>query len=170
MFHCADCSARLTGDTGYYRHRDPCRSFMEAQPDLPPRPGRTHGKAYPRELYEAVVGEVLSEVNLNAKLLTAVVSEVAPARQGPDRVALARVARQRDAATAKYIHDRDVAALVTDAAIAHGLGAVLPERFGISVNGRGESASPSLTKQSLRFVMINRTPRESFQAAAARSA
>ena len=135
-------------------------------------------------------------------------------------MALARVARQRDAATAKYLRDRDVAALeatmarldaeehearqervvdgvppteavrylrelqptweaadggsgrqmlaealferidvrgfrevrlhLTDAAIAHGFGAVLPESFGISVNGRGERGSASLTHLSAR--------------------
>lgn len=139
-------------------------------------------------------------MKLNAKLLTAVVGAVGPSQQGPDRVTLARVAHQRDAATTKYIQDRDVAALeatmarldaeeqearqervvdgvppaeavrylpelqptweaadggpgrkmlaealferidvrgfqevrihLTDAAIAHGFGAVLPERFG----------------------------------------
>ncbi|MEX1169632.1 MAG: hypothetical protein WEE50_05765 [Chloroflexota bacterium] len=37
-------------------------------------------------------------------------------------------------------------------------------------SGRGERASPSLTQQSLRFVMINCTPRESLPAATARSA
>ena len=36
--------------------------------------------------------------------------------------------------------------------------------------GRGERDRASLTQQSLRFVMISRTPRESFPAAAARSA
>ena len=36
--------------------------------------------------------------------------------------------------------------------------------------GRGERASASLTQQSLRFEMINRTPRESVPVAAARSA
>ena len=32
--------------------------------------------------------------------------------------------------------------------------------------GRGERTSASLTQQSMRFVMINRTPRESFPATA----
>jgi len=36
--------------------------------------------------------------------------------------------------------------------------------------GRGERASASLTQQSLRFVMINRTRRESLPVAAARGA
>lgn len=111
MLHCADCGARLTGDTGYYRHRDPCRPFLEARPALPKRRGRTHGKAYPREWYEAVVGEILREVEVSARLLTSVVAKVAPTTQGPDLVAAARVARGREAATDRYIRDRDVRAL-----------------------------------------------------------
>jgi hypothetical protein len=208
MLHCADCGARLTGDTGYYRHRNPCQPFLEAKPELPTRRGRTQGKAYRREWYEAIVGEILSEVELNAHLLTSVVADVAPATEGPDNAAIARVAREREAATARYLRDRDVRALeatmsrldaemedavrervvegvppatavrylgdlcstweaadggpgrqmlaealftrievrgfrdvtvhLTDAAIANGFGAVLPEQFGISVSGRGE--------------------------------
>jgi hypothetical protein len=223
MLHCADCGVRLTGDTGYYRHRDPCPAVIAAKPDLPPRPGRTHGKAYRRELYEDVVGEVLAEVTLNADLVTRVVGEVAPTRQGPDRLTLARIARERDAATAKYLRDRDTDALeatmarldeeereakeekvedgvpaaeavrylkeldrtwsaadggkgrkmlaealferievrgfrevrlhLTDAAIAHGFGAVLPERLAISVSSRGERARAAISDvQVIRFV------------------
>jgi hypothetical protein len=230
MLHCADCGVRLTGDTGYYRHREPCPAFVAAKPDLPPRPGRTHGKAYRRELYEDVVGGVLSEVALSADLVARVVGEVTPSRQGPDRLALARIARDREAATAKYLRDRDTDALeaamarldaeereakeekvedgvpadvavrylkdldgtwaaadggqgrkmlaealferievrgfrearlhLTDAAIAHGFGAVLPESFGISVNGRGERGRASLAHLRFRprFVLENVTP------------
>ena len=28
MLHCAACGTRLTGDTGYYRHRDACTAFV----------------------------------------------------------------------------------------------------------------------------------------------
>ena len=55
---------------------------------------------------------------------------------------------------------------LTEHAVRHGIAAALPEVVGISVSGRGERASASLTQQSLRFVMINRTPRESFPARA----
>jgi hypothetical protein len=42
---------------------------------------------------------------------------------------------------------------LTDAAIAHGLGAVIPERFGICGNGRGErSRASSSDVQVVRFV------------------
>ena len=55
---------------------------------------------------------------------------------------------------------------------ARGLGPLFTGEFHTKVRqtGRGERASASLTQQSLRFVMINRTPRESLAAATARSA
>ena len=55
--------------------------------------------------------QVLSEVALHADLVTQVVGEVAPTRHGPDRLTLARIAREREAATAKYLRDRDTDAL-----------------------------------------------------------
>jgi DNA invertase Pin-like site-specific DNA recombinase len=63
---------------------------------------------------------------------------------------------------------------LTPDAIDLGLDAALPRVLELERQigefGRGERASASLTQQSLRFVMINRTPRESFPVAAARSA
>jgi hypothetical protein len=58
-------------------------------------------------------------------------------------------------------------------AIELGLGAALPAVFELGQKrefGRGERASASLTQQSLRFLMINRTPGESLPATTARSA
>ena len=63
---------------------------------------------------------------------------------------------------------------LTPDAIELGLAAALPAVFELSCSiaefGRGERASASLTQQSLRFLMINRTPRESLPAAARRLA
>jgi hypothetical protein len=63
---------------------------------------------------------------------------------------------------------------LTPDAIDLGLDAALPPRmeldYQIGEFGRGERASASLTQQSLRFLMINRTPRESLPAAVAQSA
>jgi hypothetical protein len=62
---------------------------------------------------------------------------------------------------------REATIHLTDAAVAHAFAAAIPDRLDVTVqNGRGERASASLTQQSLRFVMINRTPRESLPATA----
>jgi hypothetical protein len=52
---------------------------------------------------------------------------------------------------------REVRLHLTDAAIAHGFGAVLPPQFGRSVRGRGERGSASLThlRSRPRFVLEN---------------
>jgi len=53
MLHCAACGTRLTGDTGYYRHREPCEAFIGAAPAHSGR-GRSWGHAYRQERYEAL--------------------------------------------------------------------------------------------------------------------
>jgi hypothetical protein len=54
---------------------------------------------------------------------------------------------------------------------ARGWAAAMSGEFRVeSKTGRGERASASLTQQSLRFLMINRTPGESLPATTARSA
>jgi hypothetical protein len=50
-------------------------------------------------------------VSANAELVAAVVGRVADDQTGPDPVTLARVERDRDAATARYRRDRDPDAL-----------------------------------------------------------
>lgn len=108
---CSNCGSRLTGDTGYYRHREPCQAFLEAKPRVRKRRGRMDGKAYRREWYEAVVGLLLREVSFGAKTLAAVVDGVVERPAEPDHFALARIDRDRDAAMARYRRDRDTAAL-----------------------------------------------------------
>lgn len=109
--HCAHCGARLTGDTGYYRHREPCQRFLEAKPRLRRRRGRLDGKAYQREWYEAVVGELLRRVSIGSDLLADVVGQVVERPAEPDAFALARIERDRDQAIARYRRGRDSAAL-----------------------------------------------------------
>jgi hypothetical protein len=66
---------------------------------------------------------------------------------------------------------REITLRLTAEAIAHGFGTTMAARSEVIVGyGRGERASASLTQQPPRFVMINRTPRESLPAATARSA
>jgi DNA invertase Pin-like site-specific DNA recombinase len=110
MLHCAACGKRLTGDTGYYRHREPCPPFVAARPEHRGR-GRTLGHAYRRELYEQIVEDLLAEASVGAGAIAGVVGEVNRATSVPDRVAPDRIARERDRAMARYLRNRDAEAL-----------------------------------------------------------
>ena len=112
MLHCAECGIRLIGDTGYYRHRGTCPAFNAATPDRPPGwHGRRDGKGYRRALYEDAVGSVLARVSFGAASLTSVVGLVTAPPSSPDRLALARIERERDSVLARYRRDRDSSAL-----------------------------------------------------------
>ena len=110
MLHCAACGKRLTGDTGYYRHREPCSSFVAARPEHRGR-GQSPGHAYRRELYEQIVEELLAEASLGASVIAQVVGEVSRDAPGLDRSLLDRIAGERDRAMARYLRDRDAEAL-----------------------------------------------------------
>ncbi|MHB8399629.1 MAG: recombinase family protein [Candidatus Limnocylindrales bacterium] len=111
MLHCASCGRRLTGDTGYYRHREPCNSFVAARPAERHGRGRWNGHAYRKELYEEVVEGLLAEMALGASTLTRVVSALAGSGAGPDRRELDRIKRERTRATTRYVRDRDTTKL-----------------------------------------------------------
>jgi hypothetical protein len=56
---------------------------------------------------------------------------------------------------------REATLRLSDTAIAHGFATVIPERLDLTVGyGRGERASAVETQRSVRFLMVNRTPRE----------
>jgi hypothetical protein len=110
MLHCAACGKRLTGDTGYYRHREPCPPFVAARPEHRGR-GQSPGHAYRRELYEQIVEELLAEASLGAGAIAGVVGEVGRAAPAPDRSVRDRITRERERAMARYLRDRDAAAL-----------------------------------------------------------
>ena len=109
--HCASCGARLTGDTGYYRHREPCPAFVAARPSGPRGRGRWYGHAYRMELYEQVVEAILDRASLGAATLAGVVGATARTEMGPDQAALDRVRRERERVMARYLQDRDASAL-----------------------------------------------------------
>jgi hypothetical protein len=110
MLHCAACGKRLTGDTGYYRHREPCPLFVAARPEHRGR-GQSPGHAYRRELYEQIVEELLAEASVGSSAITSVVGEVSRAAPASDRSVLDRIARERERAMTHYLHDRDASAL-----------------------------------------------------------
>jgi hypothetical protein len=63
------------------------------------------GHSYRTTEYEAIVREVLAQVSLGSDRIAAVVE--ATRAPEPDRLALARVGRELDAALARYRRDRD---------------------------------------------------------------
>ena len=110
MLRCAACGRRLTGDTGYYRHRDPCPEFLAAQPALPLMRGRhATGRGYPMNWYEDTVGDLLGQASLGADVVAKVVAELQQ-DAAPDPLLLARVRRERSTATLRLERDRDVEA------------------------------------------------------------
>jgi hypothetical protein len=113
MLRCASCGRRLTGDTGRYRHDEACPAFLAAAV-RPKRRGRgqhrtTPGRGYAAGVYERLVGEVLEGVALGADVITAAVADTRAPE--PDRVALARIERERDQALERYRRTRDAGEL-----------------------------------------------------------
>lgn len=113
MLHCAACGRHLIGDTGRYRHPDPCGAFVarRREPRHRQRGQRRDmpGHSYRADEYEAIAREVLGRAALGASLVADVVA--ATRDPEPDRLALARIGRERDAALARYRRDRDARAL-----------------------------------------------------------
>ncbi|MEW6223237.1 MAG: recombinase family protein [Chloroflexota bacterium] len=113
MLHCAACGRHLIGDTGRYRHPEPCAAFTAGRRE-PRRRLRGQRKAMPghsyrADEYEAIVRDILAAVSLGSDRIAAVVGEMRAPE--PNRLALARIGRERDAAVARYRRDRDARAL-----------------------------------------------------------
>ncbi len=110
---CVACGRRLTGHVGRYRHVDACAAFKEARPDATPwrRPGdrRLRGESYKAEVYDSLVPRLLEHVSLNASTLSQVIGGLVTHTSAP--FTLARIQQERQAATTRYLKDRDVAAL-----------------------------------------------------------
>jgi hypothetical protein len=116
MLHCAACGRHLIGQSGRYRHNFPCSEWLRAARAAPrafrnSTDHRHKGVSYPASSFEGLVRQALAHVSANAELVAAVVGRVADDQTGPDPVTLARVERDRDAATARYRRDRDPDAL-----------------------------------------------------------
>ncbi len=115
ILRCAACTKRLIGDTGRYRHPDPCADFVAAGGVPRPRRGRhSHGASfsYRAAEYEAVVTSVLAEIELGADVLAEVMVS-APEAPAADRMALARIEREREAVLDRYRRTGDTAELET---------------------------------------------------------
>lgn len=115
MLRCGACGRRLIGDSGRYRHLDPCDEFASARRTLAfkNRKVRAKGYSHPAALYENLIPTVLDKVALTATDLVeaADIYAAADSTSAIDEVGLRRIARQRDAALARYAATRDTAAL-----------------------------------------------------------
>ncbi len=118
LLFCAACGRRLIGDTGRYRHLDPCDAFVGARPDSPPARFplvRVHGHSYAAEVYDRIVPAALAHVAASATVKASVV-ELLGERSAVDTLTLARIQKDRDAALARYVRDRDPGALEAEMA------------------------------------------------------
>ena len=122
MIHCAACGRHLIGDTGRYRHPEPCEAFTAVRRDprhrLRGQRRDMPGHSYRADEYEAIAREVLGRAALGAPLIADVVGLTREPE--PDRLALARIGRERDAALARYRRDRDARALEATMAMLDG--------------------------------------------------
>jgi hypothetical protein len=114
---CLGCRRFLYGDVGRYRHPSPtCDAFRAAVPLVrrqrtPAHDTRIKGHSYPQAWYEGAVGALLGEIgSVDEATLAEVVRLHAACRPEVDELALARIDRERDAATRKLAQTRDVAA------------------------------------------------------------
>jgi DNA invertase Pin-like site-specific DNA recombinase len=110
---CASCGRRLTGHVGRYRHVDACTEFKAAKPTQTPwkspGDGRVKGESYKAEVYDDLVPQLLDRVQIGAVTVTNVISGLTTY---PDTTfTVARIRREREIAAARYVRDRDLAAL-----------------------------------------------------------
>ena len=111
MLHCAACGRRLTGDTGYYRHREPCAAFVGRRGPSTAAAASPPGTRTAASCTSRSSRGSSAEASLGAGAIAGVVGEVGRAAPAPDRSAPDRIARERERALARYLRDRDAAAL-----------------------------------------------------------
>ncbi len=117
LLRCGFCGRRLTGHSGRYRHVDACEAFRAAAPR--PRRAfsrnfdrRVRGESYAADMFDGMVEAALAKVAASALLMADTVPLVAAMdRVQSDTFAAARIERERDAATKRFLSDRDVTAL-----------------------------------------------------------
>jgi DNA invertase Pin-like site-specific DNA recombinase len=113
MLRCGACGRRLIGDSGRYRHLEPCAEFTAARRRRAWKNQlvKAKGSSYPAAFYEDLVPHALQAMALSASQLVAGAAWYVDQRPEPDVLGLRRVATERDRALARYARDRDVATL-----------------------------------------------------------
>ena len=114
---CASCGRRLTGHVGRYRHVDACPEFIAARPRFTrvyshALDRSVRGQSYPAEVYDGLVPQVLARLAVDAPLrVGAIAAATLPLTTAGDPLMLARIGREREAAMARYLRERDLRAL-----------------------------------------------------------
>ena len=117
---CANCSRRLIGHSGRYRHLDACDPFKAAAPrrrrsfDTTNLDHRVRGESYKVDLYEQAIGRAFEHVAASARLkVDTIAGATRPDPAAGDVLALARINRERDQAALRFARDRDMSQLET---------------------------------------------------------
>lgn len=119
LLMCGACGRRLTGHVDRYRHVDACMPFKSAAPRARRAFSRNYdrrvrGESYRADWYDSMVGAALRQVSVSSQLMSETMSKtLARDATGQDVFTLSRIARDRQAATARYLRDRDVVELQT---------------------------------------------------------
>lgn len=110
LLECEACGARLTGDTGKYRHRDTCGDFQAAVRGTR-RASAGRSASVPAGEVDRVVERLLERMALRAGSISRVVAAFSGMQDDVDEVALARIERDRSALLDRYRVGRDAAGL-----------------------------------------------------------
>jgi DNA invertase Pin-like site-specific DNA recombinase len=118
MLRCASCGRGLIGDSGRYRHLEPCPEFTTARPRQVNhnRLIRTPGHSYRKDRYESLIPSVLRQVGwqLDAAQLAEGAAEFSTMAAPIDEVGLRRVESARERALTAYRSHRDGKRLEAD--------------------------------------------------------
>ena len=119
MLRCAFCDRRMVGDSGRYRHLEPCAAFIAARPSQRYRNRliRRGGQSYAAEVYEAAlnVGVIEGARALGERLYVRS-AEAYTEPPAVDELALRRVDAERERAMSAYRAHRDPHRLELDMA------------------------------------------------------
>lgn len=120
MLRCAFCGRGLIGDSGRYRHLDPCAEFTAFRPRKAWKNQlrRTPGHSYLADRYEGLIGPVLTEAGatIDDGLLTQAAEFFNAQRLPVDELGVRRVETERQRALGRYAEHRDTARLEADMA------------------------------------------------------
>ena len=120
MLRCAFCGRGLIGDSGRYRHTDPCSAFTALRPRKAWKNQlrKTPGHSYLAERYESLIQPALQAAGemVDAEWLTRAREAFGSITPQPDEIGMRRVEADRRRALERYAEHRDTSRLEADMA------------------------------------------------------